>query len=158
MFGTVKAPVENEAVSELAAAEFVDALRDVHRAVLSYVAKQAHASKLGLIEYLILVRACDQDGVTARDAARAFDLSTSTMTGISDRLERDKLVRRHPHPTDRRVLVLKATRRGQGVVARTTGPLLAELDELASALDAGQLTLLTGLLREITERALQPDP
>jgi DNA-binding MarR family transcriptional regulator len=120
--------------------------------LLSYLVKQAHVSKLGLIEYLVLARACDENGVTARDAARAFDLNTSTMTGISDRLEKDKLVRRHAHPTDRRVLVLKATRRGRGVVARTSGPLIDDLADLASSLDPEHREVVTRTIRQISER------
>jgi DNA-binding MarR family transcriptional regulator len=148
----VKVPVRKEDHVEPAVADFVDELRRVSRSLLSYLVTQAHLSNLGLIEYLVLARACDENGVTARDAARAFDLNTSTMTGISDRLEKDKLVRRHPHPTDRRVLVLKATRRGQGIIARTAGPLRADLAELASALDPEQREALTTTLRQISDR------
>jgi DNA-binding MarR family transcriptional regulator len=153
----VNVPAQNEELSAVAAAGFVDALRQANRALLSYLVKQAHLSKLGLIEYLILSRACDENGVTARDAGRAFDLNTSTMTGISDRLEKDKLVRRHAHPTDRRILVLKATRRGRGVVDRTAGSLLADLGQLASALDPDQREMLTRTVQQISERLLQ-DP
>jgi DNA-binding MarR family transcriptional regulator len=151
----VKVPAPKEDLSARSAADFVDALRHANRALLSYLVKQAHVGKLGLIEYLVLIRACDENGVTARDAARAFDLGTSTMTGISDRLEKDKLVRRHAHPTDRRVLVLKATRRGQEVVARTVGPLLADLGQLASGLDPEQREMLTRTFQQISERILQ---
>jgi DNA-binding MarR family transcriptional regulator len=147
----VSVPAEEEDLSARAAADFVDALRQACRAWLAFLLKQARISKLGLIEYLILCRACDDDGVKARDAARAFDLSTSTMSGISDRLEKGKLVRRHAHPTDRRVLVLKATRRGQGVITRTTGP-LADLGELASALGPEQRELLVGSFQRISNR------
>jgi DNA-binding MarR family transcriptional regulator len=74
------------------------------------------------------------------------------MTGISDRLEKDKLVRRHAHPTDRRVLVLKATRRGRGVVARTSGPLIDDLADLASSLDPEHREVVTRTIRQISER------
>jgi DNA-binding MarR family transcriptional regulator len=150
----VTVPIHEEDLSALAPADLLDALRQAHRAWLTYLIRQAHVSKLGLIEYLILCRACDEDGITARDAARAFDLSTSTMTGISDRLEKDKLVRRRAHPTDRRVLVLKATRRGQGVVTRTSGPLLADLGHVSAALDPKQRELLVRTLEQLSERLL----
>jgi DNA-binding MarR family transcriptional regulator len=142
-------------LAEVVAADLVEALRDTSRVLVSYLVKQAHVRKLGLIEYLVLIRACDEDGVTARDAGRAFDLNTSTMTGISDRLENEKLVRRRSHPTDRRLLVLKATRRGQEVVNRTIGPLLGDLHQMASALDAEQRELLTGTVQQISERIRQ---
>ena len=148
-------PAQKDDLSAVAAAEFVDAVRQATRASLTYLVKRAHASKLGLIEYLILSRACDEDGVTARDATRAFDLSTSTMTGISDRLEKDKLVRRHAHPTDRRVLVLRATRRGQAVITRTAGPLLADLGELATALEPEQRAVLMTIFQQIYDTILE---
>ena len=151
----MNAPVQKEDLTAPLEAEFVDGLREASRALLTYLVRQAHVSRLGLIEYLILGRACDENGVTARDAARAFDLSTSTMTGISDRLERDKLVRRHAHPTDRRILVLRATRRGRGVIKRTTAPLLADLGRLVSALDPEQREMLTRATQQISERILQ---
>lgn len=148
----MNAPVRKEDLSAPADAEFVEALRQANRALVSYLVCQAHVSGLGLIEYLILGRACDEEGVTARDAARAFDLSTSTMTGISDRLEKDKLVRRHSHPTDRRILVLKATRRGRGVIERTTAPLLADLSLQYVTLDPMVREVLIRALRQISGR------
>jgi DNA-binding MarR family transcriptional regulator len=141
--------------AEVVSGDFVDAVRDVSRVLLSYLVKQAHVSKLGLVEYSVLVRACDEGGVTARDAARAFDLNTSTMTGISDRLEKEDLVRRRPHPSDRRILVLKATRRGRQAVTRTLGPFLKDLDEFGSGLDAEQRELLTTGVKWISERMKQ---
>jgi DNA-binding MarR family transcriptional regulator len=139
-------------------AEFVDALRQTSRCLQSYLAAQARASGRGLIEYLVLVRAADVDGVTARDAARAFDLNTSTMTGLSDRLEQAKLVRRHPHSSDRRVRVLKATPQGRRAVARTTGPLLSELEQVAAALLPDQRTAIATILQQITTRIVEATP
>lgn len=147
-------PAEAEAAAS-AAGEFAEALRDASRALVTYLVRQAHASDLGLVEYLILARASDRGGVTARDAARAFDLSTSTMTGISDRLEKDELVRRAAHPTDRRVLVLKATRRGREIIERTTVPLLADLGLLAAVLAPEQRASLTRSMQQISARMLQ---
>jgi len=77
------------------------------------------------------------------------------MTGLADRLERDKLIRRHPHPTDRRLLVLKATPRGHKVVQRTLGPLLAQLAQLADGLEPDQRPILSSFMREVTATVLQ---
>jgi DNA-binding MarR family transcriptional regulator len=151
----VNPPVQNDDADAPAATDFADAARQLTRALLSYLVKQAHLNKLGLIEYLVLSRACDEGGVTARDAARAFDLNTSTMTGLSDRLEKDKLVRRHAHPTDRRVLVLKATARGRAVIAKSSGQLLGDLEEVGSALDPEQQATLMAVTKQVTDRLLE---
>ncbi|MCL2419883.1 MAG: MarR family transcriptional regulator [Conexibacteraceae bacterium] len=146
---------QSEGLSEAGVSDFVDVLCDLSLALVSYLIGQAHASKLGLTEYLVLDRACDEDGVTARDAGRAFDLNSSTMTGISDRLERGDLVRRAAHPTDRRLLVLKATPRGHEVIRRTVGGLFADLEQPASGLDDGQREALIRTLEQITDRLRQ---
>jgi DNA-binding MarR family transcriptional regulator len=136
-------------------AELVDALRHASRGLQSYLVAQARASGLGLIEYLVLVRAADGDGVIARDAARAFGLGTSTMTGLTDRLERDKLVRRHAHPDDRRLLLIKATGRGRQTVENTTGPLIEQLQQMAGTLSVEERQLLVGSFEEITDLIAQ---
>ena len=136
----------------LGALEFVLKLRAMSRALQSFLIMQARASRLGLLEYLLLARAADQGGVTARAAGRELTLSTGTMTGLIDRLEQDDLIRRHPHPTDRRVLLLQATPRGREIMDRSVGPLLADLTALANSLPAEQQALLGAFMDQVAER------
>jgi DNA-binding MarR family transcriptional regulator len=116
-------------------AELLVSMRRATRAVESYLVALARATGLGLLEFLVLVRAVEPEGVTARDAGLAFGLSTSTMTGIVDRLEQDGLVQRRPHPTDRRVLVLKASAKGRRTVERASGPLQTEIERVLAELE-----------------------
>lgn len=44
--------------------------------------------------------------------------SPSTMTGLVDRLEEQRYLRRRPHPTDRRAVALELTAKGQKVFAQ----------------------------------------
>ncbi len=89
-----------------------------------------------MLEFLVLSRVAEGDGVTPGEVGRSLGLATSTMTGLSDRLEADQLVRRHPHPTDRRLLLLKATPKGRIIRKRALGPILAGLTAEASALES----------------------
>ncbi|MGI8559635.1 MAG: MarR family winged helix-turn-helix transcriptional regulator [Solirubrobacteraceae bacterium] len=138
-----------------APAEVVLVLRAMSQALQNFLIAQARASGLGLLEYLILIRAADDDGVTACDAGRELGLNTSTMTGLADRLEQDKLIRRYPHPTDRRLLVLKATPRGRKAVERTLGPLLAQLIQLTETLEPDQRLILSSFMEQVTALVLQ---
>lgn len=108
------------------------ALHHASRALQRLLLAQARASGLGLLEILVLSRASEGDGVSPGEVGRSLGLSTSTMTGVSDRLERAKLIRRHPHPTDGRLLLLKATSKGQRIRERTLGPIFADLTRQAA--------------------------
>ena len=118
-------------------AELVLALRGASRALQTFLTAQARASGLGLLEFLTLERAAEGDGVTPREAGRALGLGSSTMTGLSARLEQDGLVRREPHPTDRRLVLIRATPQGRELVERATGSLVAALVDLAEAAGSG---------------------
>lgn len=47
------------------------------------------------------------------DVRGRLQLTPSTMTSLADRLERGGYVRRKPHPTNRRVIVLELTAKGK---------------------------------------------
>lgn len=47
------------------------------------------------------------------DVRGRLQLTPSTMTSLADRLERGGYVRRQPHPTNRRVIVLELTAKGK---------------------------------------------
>lgn len=104
--GTDTAALEQDGTTP---ASIVEALRQASRALESFLVAQSRSLGLQLFEYLFLTRAAEPEGITARDAGRAFGLNTSTMTGIADRLAAEGLIRRLPNPTDRRVLLLKTT-------------------------------------------------
>lgn len=127
-------------------AEFVERLNDASRALQGLLIALARANGLGMLEFLVLARAAEDDGVISGEAGRSLGLTTSTMTGLSDRLERDGLVRRHPHPTDRRLVVLKATARGRRICKRTLGPIYAELTSEARALSVRERTAVAQFL------------
>lgn len=65
-------------------------------------------------------------------------LSPSTMTGVADRLERDRYVRRRPHPTDRRATVLALTAKGRRLFEREKDFYRRLIDETLAPLDDGQ--------------------
>lgn len=137
------------------AAEVVAALRAISRALQQFLIAQARATGIPLLEFLVLIRAAEGDGIIARDAGRELRLNTSTMTGLTDRLERDNLIRRASHPADRRLLLLRATPKGRKAVQRALGPLLAQLTALADTLEADHRASLGGFLGEASALVLQ---
>jgi DNA-binding MarR family transcriptional regulator len=72
----------------------------------------------------------------------------TSVTNIVDRLEAQALVRRVPHPTDRRTTLCEITDAGRAVVDEATRAVTA-VDLGISGLDEAQVDQLTDLLTEL---------
>ena len=104
--------------------------------------------------------------MTAGQLAKAVRLTTGAVTGVLDRLETARLVRRIRDTHDRRKVIVEVTdevaRRGAPVY----GPLVADAAEAHAVFDADELETITrfirierGLLAKHTERvAALPGP
>jgi MarR family transcriptional regulator, organic hydroperoxide resistance regulator len=82
-------------------------------------------------QQFVLRRLWREDGLSPGEIARQLGLATPTVTRAATRMEAAGLLRREPHPTDRRLVRLHLTDRGR---------------ELEKAIDAE--------MHELTERAL----
>src|SRR5215216_7377946 len=86
----------------------------------------------------------DELGVTRRN-----------VTALVDALEEEGLVRRKPHPTDRRATVIEMTVRGERTMDRAYDEHRAAVAELFEELGGGdqrELTRMLGALREAIRR------
>ena len=82
------------------------------------------------------------------DIAAQIDLPARNLTAIADTLESEHLVRRTPHPTDRRATLLEVTDAGRSAIESALWPRLMEIDALFDVLSATERTrLLSGLKR-----------
>ncbi|RKE16829.1 MarR family winged helix-turn-helix transcriptional regulator [Streptomyces sp. TLI_171] len=84
--------------------------------------------------------------MTMRELAERMSCEPSNATFVVDRLEKQGLVERHPHPTDRRARLLVLTPEGRALRERLLG-LLAEDSPLA-ALTPDQQRALQALLEQ----------
>ena len=67
-------------------------------------------------ELLMLLRHHPDEQLTLGQLAKGLDLSPRTVTSLADVLERDGLIRRIPHATDRRAVLARITREGRARV------------------------------------------
>ncbi len=79
-------------------------------------------------------------------------LSSGSATGLVDRLEAAGHVRRQPHPTDRRRLVIAPTESTARNVFGVLRPMLEDLDALAGEFTAAEQQAIERYLRESAER------
>jgi len=87
--------------------------------------------------------------MSMKELAAALDIDPPNATVVVDDLEAQGLVRRRPHPTDRRAKVVEATGKGEEL-ARRADEILGTPPEALSALsaeDLGTLRRILGTLR-----------
>jgi DNA-binding MarR family transcriptional regulator len=73
-----------------------------------------------------------------RDLADELGLHARNLTSVEDALEAEHLIRRVPHPTDRRATILQLTPAGSATVQDAFGPRLLEISALFDALSASR--------------------
>jgi DNA-binding MarR family transcriptional regulator len=130
--------------------ELVLALRLATRALLTFLGDQARARDLRLVDLLVLERTAEGAGIVPGDVGAALRLRSSTMTAVSDRLEKKGLLRRVPHPHDRRLVLLRATPRGRKLLDRALGPVTAGLVQHAGRLSPAERKMLVSFAADLS--------
>ena len=87
-----------------------------------------------------------EDGLSPGEVARRLGLATPTVTRAATRMEATGLLRREPHPSDRRLVRLRLTDRGR--------ELEKVIDEQTNQLTERALATLSAAERESLVRAL----
>ncbi|MDI1464178.1 MarR family transcriptional regulator [Catellatospora sp. KI3] len=134
-------------------------LTEAYTSLNSLCAEHFAAHGLAAIEFEVLLRLARAPGRQLRmtDLSRHTAMSTSGVTRMVDRLEREGLVARVPCDTDRRSSFAVLTARGLGRLADTVPGHLEILDEwLIGPLTQRQLQGLVAGLRVVRD-AVRPD-
>lgn len=74
-----------------------------------------------LRQFSVLVALVRAGKLKMRELAKALVVSMPAVTHLVDQLEAKRLIRRMPHPTDRRVTLIEMTAAGIKVAAQTQG-------------------------------------
>jgi len=93
-------------------------------------------------------------GQSPADLLRAFGIQPSTLTGVLDRLEARRLIRRSRHPNDRRSLLLVLTpagRRAATTVRQVLDGFEAEVRQRVSATDLAGFFAVAAAVDEIID-------
>ncbi|GAA1660525.1 MarR family transcriptional regulator [Nonomuraea sp. NPDC048882] len=103
-------------------------------------------------EFAVLALLDSPAPMSQLDAARRLGIDRTTMVAMVDALERKDLVRRRPHPDDRRKNVVEPTERGHETLGVARIAVDAAEEEFLSSLSGGD----AGLLRDVLERLVPP--
>jgi len=139
-------PASGAPHGELMGRELSDAVVFFHEAVAAHLGMGAAEWKcLGLL---------DQHGAsTAGRLAELSGFTTGAITGIVDRLERSGYVRRQPHPSDRRSVIVQPlhVKEVQERVVPIFQSLGKAMAEIASHYKAEELAAIGAFFRDTTE-------
>jgi DNA-binding MarR family transcriptional regulator len=91
-------------------------------------------------------------GVRPAELRDRLHLPAQTVTGVLDQLEAAALVRRAPHPADRRSILVSATDAGRAALDRICPPLTEIEEDCLAALSPAEQQQLAGLLGRIQDR------
>lgn len=108
------------------------------------------------LRYLLRAQASGQR-VGPKDLSRTLGITTASTTSLIDRLVGSGHVRREPHPTDRRALVIVPTAATDTEVRATLGEMHRRMLAVAEQLSAEESRTVVNFLRRMTE-ALELHP
>jgi DNA-binding MarR family transcriptional regulator len=94
-----------------------------------------------------------QDGLTPSALAERFHVTPPTVTGLTDRLVRQRLISRREDPEDRRLVRIYLTPEGRRVIGELEAAGRAYLSEILGQLPPDKLELLADLLEELRAAA-----
>jgi DNA-binding MarR family transcriptional regulator len=107
-------------MAELSLSEFGDKVSELMPAIAREFVKQQAAeflkTKITMPQFIVLELLHHRGESKMTDLADALDVTTAAMTGIVDRLVRDKLVSRGEDPDDRRIVKIDLTEKGSKIV------------------------------------------
>jgi DNA-binding MarR family transcriptional regulator len=115
-------------------------------------ALRQHGLTFARYEALVLLSFSRQGSLPMRVMGERLQLHPTSVTNIVDRLEADKLVRRTPHPSDRRATLVAITEAGETRRAAATNA-LTSIDFGLVGLTERQAQQLTDLLERVRRAA-----
>jgi len=121
-----------------------------------FEAYDAHFDRYGLSMgkfsvLMLLEQTCGQ-GLTPSECAERAGVTRGTITGLLDGLERDELVKREPHPSDRRMMVIKLTEKGHQLLRSMLPDHFCRTSALFGSLTATERQTLVKLLNKLQVR------
>ncbi|TVQ32949.1 MAG: MarR family transcriptional regulator [Geminicoccaceae bacterium] len=124
-----------------------------HMARLFAQGLHARIRPLGLApaQFLTLLELWREEGLTQAELMARLDVEQATMANTLARMERDGLVRRTPHPEDRRAQQVWLTDKAQALRAPATAAAAAQNEAALRALSAEERATFLALMNRVID-------
>lgn len=98
--------------------EFIRSFREIQPKFSRFYARILTQADLSLPQYALLNQLTTQGTVSMTEISGKLFISKPAVTSLADRLERNKLLKRVGHPSDRRIFLLQILPKGERVVRK----------------------------------------
>lgn len=134
--------------------ETVAAIRRVGLAMRGRFQRRLAEHALTFPQWLLLKALQEEGRLTSREAAARLGVTAANVTGIVDRLERDRFVTRSKSPDDGRVTFLRLTERGHeklDAIRAAPGSVVGDMFEDLTEAELAKLRALLAKVRLTAE-------
>lgn len=103
--------------------------------------------------YAVLQALTDEDGQSQRRLSERLGIHRNVMVTMIDKLERQGLVKRMPHPADRRAFAVTLTERARELVPALDAEVSAQEDEITAGLTSTEREEMLKYLQRVSAQA-----
>ena len=96
----------------------------------------------------------EEDGILSRTLGQKLRITSATMTGILDRLEKLGLIERKPHPSDRRAVLVCLTTKGRRHAEKINTIMVQANDNYLAPLGPVKARAFLDMLKALREERL----
>ena len=136
-------------------------LNVLYTATMLYKASYIYFRQYGITDaqfnVLIQLQYEKQQGLSQTDLGRRLVVNKADMTGIIDRLEKAGLVRREDHPKDRRINIIKITRKGRDIVNKLEPGYFTGVKKAMSGMSKNDMKTIIKGMEKIRENVRQEE-
>jgi DNA-binding MarR family transcriptional regulator len=103
--------------------------------------------------YAVLKALSEDDGRSQRELSTQLGIHRNVMVTVVDKLERDGLVKRMPHPSDRRAFAVTLTGKARELLPKLDAQGSAQEDEITASLTDAERRAVLGYLQRMSTAA-----
>lgn len=100
-------------------------------------------------QFGILAFLWQEDGISQAELSSRSQIDRATMGGLIDRLEKEGLVKRQPHPDDRRAYRIRLTSKGKGLEKELSPIANKVMEKFIGKLNDNEVKTLVELLEKL---------
>lgn len=100
-------------------------------------------------EALRMLGTRDPEGTTMRDIADGLKITPPSATALIEEMEKKKMILREKHPTDRRIVFIRLTKKSRDLLARVCERKRRILDEMFAKISEKDRQSLERIIRSI---------
>lgn len=121
------------------------------------LAKRIEPLGLAPAQFMALLELWQQDGITQQVLRLRLDVEQATMANTLKRMQRDGLITRKPHATDKRARLVYLTDKAQGLRSAALAAAAAQNAQALGGLSAPERAQLVALMQRMIARMKTPN-